>query len=328
MGSIATGLNVPDAEAAARIPRGWDPVAFFRLMLRTRQFEERCMAIKREGAVLGNTYPCLGQEALGVAGMALEPGDTVFPSYRSRALVFGKGATVEEHFRELLGQPDFGSGGREVFHHAAFPDQGIMPSSSMIGGWAPMAAGYALTQQLEGQTGVTLCCIGDGSLGAGDLHEALNLVGVWKLPFILMVENNGYQVSASWHDIRVHKSLEPYAAANGLVTRPVDGNDAFDVYQSTLWARREAMAGRPAMIDCHTYRMGGYSSHFGEPRTGIEAELEAWRARDPIESLETWLHGEGGMSTEAIAAVRREEAEGINRAWQRASSTLSDVGAK
>ncbi|MCW5772111.1 MAG: hypothetical protein KIT16_10785, partial [Rhodospirillaceae bacterium] len=172
-------------------PTGAEPLEFYRIMLRTRLFEEFCMRVRREGKVLGNTYPCLGQEALGVAALALAPGDAVFPSYRSRAIVFGKGATVEQHLRELIGAPDSEQGGREVFHHAAFPRIGVMPSSSMIGGWAPTAAGYALTQQLERSGNVTVCVIGDGSLGAGDLHEALNIVGVWKLPFVLMVENNG-----------------------------------------------------------------------------------------------------------------------------------------
>lgn len=299
------------------LPPGAEPVDFLKLMLRTRLFEEFCMRLKKEGAVLGNTYPCLGQEALGVAGLALAPGDAVFPSYRSRAIVFGKGATVEQHFRELAGAPDAAQGGREVFHHAAFPDLGIMPSSSMIGGWAATAAGYALTQQIERSGHVTVCVIGDGSLGAGDLHEALNIAGTWKLPFVLMVENNGYQVSADWSRVRAQKALAPYVAPYGFVTRPVDGNNAFDVYHSMAWARAEALAGRPAMLDCETYRMGGYSSHFGEPRTGIEDELAHWRQRDPIVYMEDWLARHGGFAKKDLAALRAAEAEAIAAAWKR-----------
>jgi len=300
------------------LPAGAEPVEFLRLMLRTRLLEEFSMRLKKEGAVMGNTYPCLGQEALGVAGLALAPGDAVFPSYRSRAIVFGKGATVEQHFREMIGAPDAEQGGREVFHHSAFPGIGVMPSSSMIGGWAPTAAGYALTQQMERTGSVTVCVIGDGSLGAGDLHETLNIVGVWKLPFVLMVENNGYQVSAAWNQVRAQRALAPYVQPYGFVTRPVDGNNAFDVLHSMAWARAEALAGRPAMLDCETYRMGGYSSHFGEPRSGIEDELAQWRARDPIVQIEDWLERHGGMAKRALAAIRAEEAEAIAAAWEKA----------
>lgn len=300
------------------VPPGAEPVEFLKLMWRTRLFEEFSMRLKKEGAVLGNTYPCLGQEALGVAAMALAPGDAVFPSYRSRAIVFGKGATVEQHFREMIGAPEAEQGGREVFHHAAFPAIGVMPSSSMIGGWAPTAAGYALTQQMEKSGNVTVCVIGDGSYGAGDVHEALNIVGTWKLPFILMVENNGYQVSAAWNQVRAQKALAPYVAPYGFVTRPVDGNNPFDVFHAMAWARAEALAGRPAMLDCETYRMGGYSSHFGEPRTGIDDELAQWRARDPIVFMEDWLARHGGMAKRAIAAVRAAESAGISAAWKKA----------
>ncbi len=300
------------------VPPGAEPVEFLKLMWRTRLFEEFSMRLKKEGVVLGNTYPCLGQEALGVAAMALAPGDAVFPSYRSRAIVFGKGATVEQHFREMIGAPDAEQGGREVFHHAAFPGIGVMPASSMIGGWAPTAAGYALTQQMEKSGNVTVCVIGDGSYGAGDVHEALNIVGTWKLPFVLMAENNGYQVSAGWNQVRAQKALAPYVAPYGFVTRPVDGNNAFDVFHSMAWARAEALAGRPAMLDCETYRMGGYSSHFGEPRTGIDGELAAWRARDPIAFIEEWLERHGGMAKREIAAVRTAEADAISAAWERA----------
>jgi pyruvate dehydrogenase E1 component alpha subunit len=300
-------------------PGDADPVAFYRIMLRTRLFEDFCMRLKAEGRVLGNTYPCMGQEALGIAGLALARADAVFPHYRSRAVAFGKGATLDEHFAALVGAPDSPQAGREVFHHSAFLEAGVMPASSMIGAWAPMAAGYALTQQLEGAKAVTLCVIGDGSLGAGDLHEALNMAGTWKLPFILMVENNGYQVSAAWHVIRAQRSLEPYVAPYGFVTRPVDGNNPFDVYYSAQWARAEALAGRPAMLDCATYRMGGYSSHFGEPRTGIGDELAAWRARDPIDFMARWLAEQGGMTEAAVAALRDEESRAVEAAWRRAA---------
>jgi TPP-dependent pyruvate/acetoin dehydrogenase alpha subunit len=241
----------------------------------------------------------------------------VFPHYRSRAIVFGKGATVEQHLAELIGGPGAAQGGREVFHHAAFPREGVMPASSMIGGWAPTAAGYALTQQIEQAANVTVCVIGDGALGAGDLHESLNMAGVWKLPFVLMVENNGYQVSARWDRVRAGRALAPYVEPYGFATRPVDGNNPFDVFHSMAWARLEALAGRPAMLDCYTYRMGGYSSHFGEPRSGIDDELAAWRARDPIAFMERWLEQFGGLSAKTLAALREEENAALAAAWHR-----------
>ncbi|HVO15157.1 MAG TPA: thiamine pyrophosphate-dependent enzyme, partial [Alphaproteobacteria bacterium] len=76
---------------------------------------------------------------------------------------------------------------------------------------------------------------------------------------------------------------------------------------------------RPAMLDCATYRMGGYSSHFGEPRTGIGDELAAWRARDPIDFMARWLAEQGGMTEAAVAALRDEESRAVEAAWRRAA---------
>jgi TPP-dependent pyruvate/acetoin dehydrogenase alpha subunit len=288
---------------------------FYRVMVRTRLFERFCMRLRAAGEVLGNTYPSLGQEALGAAGLALAAEDVVFRSYRSRPICFGKGVSVTAHLRELAGAEGAVLGGREVFHHAMYPEHGIMPGSSMIGGWVPAAAGCALALKLDRAAAVAVCCVGDGVLGAGDLHEALNMVGVWKLPFVLMVENNGYQVACSWDMVRTQRALAPYVEPYGFVTRPVDGNDAFDVYQSMAWARRTALAGSPAMLDCHTFRMGDYASHFAVPRRNIELDLAAWGRRDPIDLIATWLAESAGIVARELEDVNAAEQAAIEDAY-------------
>jgi TPP-dependent pyruvate/acetoin dehydrogenase alpha subunit len=72
------------------------------------------------------------------------------------------------------------------------------------------------------------------------------------------------------------------------------------------------------MLDCETYRMGGYSSHFGEPRICIADELVQWRKRDPIVFMEDWLQRHGGLSQREIAAIRAAEADAIAAAWEKA----------
>ena len=71
------------------------------------------------------------------------------------------------------------------------------------------------------------------------------------------------------------------------------------------------------MIDCHTYRMGGYSSHLAEPRTGHEAELAEWREKDPIDSLRRRLASDGTLSEADFgrmeAEIRAEADEALAR---------------
>ena len=301
--------GVPPAGAART-------AVFYRMMLRVRLFEAFCIDLRKRNEVIGNTYPSLGQEAIGVAALALGEQDVVFPSYRSRPIVFGKGVTAEDHFIELVGGRDSLLEGREVFHHCSWPKKGLMPASSMIGGWAPMAAGYALAQQLDGEPGITMLCFGDGTFGAGDLHETLNLIGVWKLPVLLVCENNGYQVSAPWNAMRVQRGMTPYVEPHGFECHEVDGNDADAVFEAALAARRTVAAGKPVLLDCFTYRMGGYSSHFAEPRTGHEAEKAEWEKRDPI-ALARRRCIEGGMSAAALDAIVEEETAALPASWAR-----------
>ena len=77
----------------------------------------------------------------------------------------------------------------------------------------------------------------------------------------------------------------PYAEPFGFAARTVDGNDALDVYHSARWARATALAGQPVFLDCITFRTGLYSSHFGEVRPGIEADLAEAERRDPLKRM-------------------------------------------
>ena len=102
------------------------------------------------------------------------------------------------------------------------------------------------------------------------------------LPLILVCENNGWEMATSWQKVRKQRSLIPYAEPFGFAARSVDGNDALDVYHSARWARATALAGQPVFLDCMTFRVGTYSSHFGETRPGIEKEMAEWGQRDPL----------------------------------------------
>jgi TPP-dependent pyruvate/acetoin dehydrogenase alpha subunit len=190
-----------------------------------------------------------------------------------------------------------------------------MPGSTMIGGHLAMAAGLALAMQSEKQGAVSLAFFGDGTLGSGDLHETMHIAGMWGLPLILVCENNGWEMSTPWPTVRKSRSLIPYAEPFGFATRNVDGNDALDVYQSARWARATALGGQPVFLDCFTFRLGLYSSHFGEVRPGIEGELQEWEKRDPLKRMADWLIEHGEASAEDLERLRREEEANLEQTF-------------
>ncbi len=265
-------------------------LGIYRDMLRTRLFEERCVQLSQEGTVKAAVYPSGGQEAIGVGAChALEKGDWVIPSLRTRGAFFARGLSMVEQFRALLGSPKANHAFREPPHHSSSPELGLAPGSAMIGGHLPVAAGLALSFKLDRRASVALAFMGDGSLGAGDVYETMNIAALWKLPLIIVCENNRWQIMVPWNRARKHEETTPYAEAFGLLARQVDGNDAFDIYHSTRWAREQALSGRPVYLDCATFRTAIYSTHFGEPRRKNPPDVSQWMNRDPIKRMAEWL---------------------------------------
>lgn len=186
----------------------------------------------------------------------------------------------------------------------------------MIGGHLAMAAGLALAMQFEKQSTVSVAFFGDGTLGSGDLYETMHIAGAWRLPLILICENNGWEMATPSSKVRRTRALTPYAEPFGFATRSVDGNDALDVYYSTRWARATALNGQPVFLDCVTFRLGLYSSHFGEVRgAGIETELAEWQTRDPLKRMADCLIGLGVTTVDELTRLQRNEEQKIEKTF-------------
>jgi TPP-dependent pyruvate/acetoin dehydrogenase alpha subunit len=259
-------------------------------ILATRLLEEALLRWEHEGKISAQTFPSKGQEAIAIGCcLALEQGDNVIPSFRTRGAMIGMSVSIADQLREFVHSPLAAGDSRDAPHHSSWPELGVMPGSTMIGGHLAMAAGLAMAMQCDRQSNVSVAFFGDGTLGSGDLHETMHIAGNWRLPLVLVCENNGWEMSTPWSKVRKTRSLLPYAEPFGFAARTVDGNDALDVYHSARWARALAVAGEPVFLDCLTFRTGLYSSHFGEVRPGVDQELADWNERDPLKRLGDWL---------------------------------------
>jgi TPP-dependent pyruvate/acetoin dehydrogenase alpha subunit len=295
----------------------------YRNMLVTRLFEEALLRWEHEGKISAQTFPSKGQEAIAIGCCAaLENGDTVIPSFRTRGAMIGMGVSIAEQLREFVHGPLAAGDSRDAPHHASWPERGVMPGSTMIGGHVAMAAGLAVAMQFEKQDSVSVAFFGDGTLGSGDLHETLHIAGMWRLPLILVCENNGWEMATPWRNVRRTRSLIPYAEPFGFAGRSVDGNDALDVYHSARWARATALGGQPVFLDCLTFRLGLYSSHFGEVRPGIETDLADWEKRDPLSRLADRLIRNGSASPEDFARLRQNLEKMIEEAFRQVTAEM------
>src|SRR4029453_17274668 len=296
----------------------------YRDILLTRLFEEALIRWEHEGKISAQTFPSKGQEAIAIGCcLALEEGDTVIPSFRTRGAMIAMGVSITEQLREFVHSPLAVGDSRDAPHHSSWPERGVMPGSTMIGGHLAMAAGLALAMQNEKQGGVSVAFFGDGTLGSGDLYETMHIAGTWKLPLILVCENNGWEMSTPWPKVRKTRSLIPYAEPFGFATRNVDGNDALDVYQAARWARATALSGQPVFLDCFTYRVGLYSSHFGEVRPEIANELAEWAERDPLKRMADWLTEHGVASADDLERLGQEKQKAIEDIFKEVAAEVN-----
>jgi 2-oxoisovalerate dehydrogenase E1 component alpha subunit len=271
-----------------------------RLMIRARRLDRECWALQRQGEL--TVYPPFeGQEAAQVgSAFALGPDDFVFPSFRELAAAVVRGVDVVEYLQYHRGTWHGGPYDPIASRFAPI----CVPVATQI----VHAVGWAMGATFDGSTACSLAYFGDGSSSEGDFHEGANLAAVFRAPAILFCQNNGWAISVPSNE-QFAAPIAARAAGYGMPGVRVDGNDVLAVYAVTRDAIERARAGEgPTLIEAVTYRIGSHSTADDATRYRDEAEVAAWRERDPIDRYRGLLLDAGTIDD---AFIRRcdEEAE-------------------
>ena len=271
-----------------------------RLMIQSRRLDRECWALQRQGEL--TVYPPFeGQEAAQVgSAFALGPDDFVFPSFRELAAAVVRGVDVVEYLQYHRGT---WHGGPYDPIASRFAPICVPVATQII-----HAVGWAMGSKLDGNTACSLAYFGDGSASEGDFHEGANLAAVFGAPAILFCQNNGWAISVPSHR-QFAAPIADRAAGYGMPGVRVDGNDVLAVYAVTREAVERARAGEgPTLIEAITYRIGSHSTADDAGRYRAEAEVAAWRERDPIDRYRSCLLGAGTID-ETFVRSCDDEAE-------------------
>lgn len=279
-----------------------DAVALLRSMQLIRSFEE---ALLRQGDH-GFQLLSSGEEAVAVgACAALAPGDQLLVSGRSIGPALARGLDPRAVMAELLGKspgPCRGKGGRG---HLAQPSAGFLGAHAVVGGNIAIAAGAALAAQVEGRSSVVACVFGDGACGSGALHETLNIAALWKLPLVLICDNNQLSVSTPRSEALAPERLSDLAQPFGIPGQTVDGMDAVAVRDAAHAFVERARSGEgPSFLECVSHRFASHSTSTRETRT--PEEMRAIKQLCPIRRLADRLKSEGVLSDAGFADLQRE----------------------
>jgi pyruvate dehydrogenase E1 component alpha subunit len=284
-------------------------VDMLRMMLRIRQFDQRALELYREGVMRGTTHPYIGMEAVAVGTCAaLRPADRITSTHRGHGHCLAKGGDPRLMMAELLGRAAGYCKGKGGSMHIADVEAGILGANGIVGGGMGLATGAALATKLAGRDEVAVCFFGDGALNQGIFHEAANMAAIWGLPVVYVCENNQYAMSARADRFTSVPDPSVRAGSYGFPGLSCDGMDALAVYKTVGGAVARARAGGgPSLVVCVTYRYLGH--HVGDPLNYRDkAEVETWRAKDPIERLRAALL-ERRVLTAAEADGLRAEVE-------------------
>jgi TPP-dependent pyruvate/acetoin dehydrogenase alpha subunit len=305
-------------------------IQMLRSMMLIRAFEAALMARPDHGFQLLSA----GQEAVSVGlCAALKPHDQLLTSGRSIGPALARGLDPGLLMAELLGRlagPCRGKGGRG---HLALPAQGFFGAHAVVGGNLSIAAGVALAAQSLGQSTVVACIFGDGACGAGALHETLNIAALWKLPLVLVCDNNQMSVSTPRVAALAPASLSDLAAPFGIPGVSVDGMDVMAVRDAALGFAERARAGHgPSFLECSSERFSSHSSATRETRSA--AEMRRVKARCPIERLARELEASGALSPDGLDRLEAEVRGQVDQTLAFAeaspypdpSEALTDVG--
>jgi TPP-dependent pyruvate/acetoin dehydrogenase alpha subunit len=304
-----------------------------------RAIEDRGIKLYYQGRIPGAYFTGWGHEAIAVgAAAALGSNDLIAPMHRDLAAYLMRGITVGEVFAQFLDRQAGPTRGRDGNIHMGDPRRGILPFISHMAASVPVAAGMALVCRQEAaatgmaaggpaQTGqreeprVVMTFFGDGATSTGAWHEGVNFAAVFRLPLVLVLENNQYAYSTPLERQTAARAFADKAPGYGIAGASVDGNDALAVYTAAAEAVARARdGGGPTLIECRTMRVRGHSE--ADKYTYVpKALLEEWAARDPIVLFERRLRADGVLGDGADAAMRtrieREVEEGL--AWAEAS---------
>jgi len=225
-------------------------------LLLIRHFELALLELYSSGALNGTTHTCLGQEYIPVAVSALlTEADFVFSNHRGHGHYLARYRDPHGLLAEVMGREGAicaGVGGSQHIHRDGYLSTGVQGQS------LPVAAGLALHLKRAGGGGLACAYIGDGTWGQGAVYEALNLAALWRLPLLVVVENNGIAQTTPTTS-QMAGTIADRALAFGIRHLAVESSDVAEIRDVLADPVELVRLGDPLVVEFATHRLGPHS---------------------------------------------------------------------
>jgi TPP-dependent pyruvate/acetoin dehydrogenase alpha subunit len=258
---------------------------FYKQMLLIRRFEERLFELFSAGVLFGTTHTYIGQEAIAVSVINhLLKQDIIVSSHRCHGHYLTRTNDVVGLLAEIMGKEGGicgGRGGSQHLHRENFYSNGVQ------GNMFPVAAGMAYAEKLKGgDDTIVVIFIGDGTFGQGTIYETLNLVSLWKIPILIVVENNKYAQTTPI-ELNFAGSFVDRIKGFNISVGEIESNDVEDLFQRFGKIIQNVRSNKSPHVEIiNTYRLGPHSKGDDDRP---KKEIEFWKKKDPLKILENRL---------------------------------------
>jgi len=227
------------------------------LLLLIRHFEQGILGLYGQGKLSGTTHTCLGQEYIPVAlRTLLRADDYVFSNHRGHGHYLARFEDPAGLLAEIMGRQGAvcnGVGGSQHIHRGRYFSTGVQGES------LPVGVGVAMALKQAQRGALAAVFIGDGTFGEGAVYEALNMAQLWRVPLLVIAENNGIAQSTP-STANMAGTIAGRVAAFGVAYQCVHSMDVNEIRTEIgplVQAVRELP--RPAVIEFETVRVGPHS---------------------------------------------------------------------
>lgn len=278
-----------------------------------RSTESRLLELFSQGRLFGTVHTSIGQElSASIAAEFLSDNDYVFSNHRCHGHFIALTDRVEDLIAEIMGKETGVCGGWGGSQHLC---SGRFFSNGIQGGFVPITAGLAISQKLKGTRDIACCFIGEGTLGEGAVYETANLMSKWKLPMLIVIENNRFSQSTPQEKTIAGEILDRFRALD-ISCYDADTWEPGKLYEVFGEAVSYIRGGNgPAVLRIQTDRLMAHSK--GDDNRPKEL-IEQYYSRDVLTKLKT---GEA----DKYAAWEAEAKERIDRAVEAAEAAKLPV---
>ncbi len=283
-------------------------------LLIPRVIEEHMLRLIRHSRI-SKWFSGYGQEAIAVGcTWALRKTDVILPLHRNLGVWTTRQVPLRPLFCQMMGKAGGYTQGRDRTFHFGLPEKRLVGMISHLGAMLPVACGIAQAAQLKGNKDIAVVFCGDGATREGDFHEACSLAGIWDLPVLFIVENNGYGLSTPTEEAVPIANLADAASGYGFPGISVDGNDVLSVVTAVQSAAAHArQGGGPTLLEMKTFRRRGHEEASGVKYVP-QALMEEWAAKDPVELYAARMIENEVVTPREIEAMRGEISREIKAA--------------